>query len=383
MDSFFPMVDGVTMVMDNYAKRLIKYANVIVFVPEYVNQKYDDSKLPYKVVRCKSLDIPFLDYEMPIPKLDKNFKDQLKDYDLDIVHIHSPFMMGELGISYARKHNIPVVATMHSQFKQDFKRAVKSDKMATALNKIPIHTFNKCDECWAVNAEVARIFHEDYGYKTKPKVMNNATEMLPVKDIEKAKNVINEKHNILPDEKVLLFVGRINKLKNIMFIANTIKYIKEIIKPKYKFRMLFVGSGQDEEELKEKIKENNIEDVVTMCGRVINRELLASYYARADLFIFPSLYDASSIVQIEAASQHTPVVFIKGSATSCMIKDKVNGFLSENNIKDFAEVINTALTNDELYKKVSTNCYNQLYKNWDDVIEEVYNNYLRLIENHK
>ena len=292
-------------------------------------------------------------------------------------------MMGELGISYARKHNIPVVATMHSQFKQDFKRAVKSDKMATALNKIPIHTFNKCDECWAVNAEVARIFHEDYGYKTKPKVMNNATEMLPVKDIEKAKNVINEKHNILPDEKVLLFVGRINKLKNIMFIANTIKYIKEIIKPKYKFRMLFVGSGQDEEELKEKIKENNIEDVVTMCGRVINRELLASYYARADLFIFPSLYDASSIVQIEAASQHTPVVFIKGSATSCMIKDKVNGFLSENNIKDFAEVINTALTNDELYKKVSTNCYNQLYKNWDDVIEEVYNNYLRLIENHK
>ena len=383
MDSFFPMVDGVTMVMDNYAKRLIKYANVIVFVPEYVNQKYDDSKLPYKVVRCKSLDIPFLDYEMPIPKLDKNFKDQLKDYDLDIVHIHSPFMMGELGISYARKHNIPVVATMHSQFKQDFKRAVKSDKMATALNKIPIHTFNKCDECWAVNAEVARIFHEDYGYKTKPKVMNNATEMLPVKDIEKAKNVINEKHNILPDEKVLLFVGRINKLKNIMFIADTIKYIKEIIKPKYKFRMLFVGSGQDEEELKEKIKENNIEDVVTMCGRVINRELLASYYARADLFIFPSLYDASSIVQIEAASQHTPVVFIKGSATSCMIKDKVNGFLSENNIKDFAEVINTALTNDELYKKVSTNCYNQLYKNWDDVIEEVYNNYLRLIENHK
>ena len=224
MDSFFPMVDGVTMVMDNYAKRLIKYANVIVFVPEYVNQKYDDSKLPYKVVRCKSLDIPFLDYEMPIPKLDKNFKDQLKDYDLDIVHIHSPFMMGELGISYARKHNIPVVATMHSQFKQDFKRAVKSDKMATALNKIPIHTFNKCDECWAVNAEVARIFHEDYGYKTKPKVMNNATEMLPVKDIEKAKNVINEKHNILPDEKVLLFVGRING-ENAGVYASEVMYL--------------------------------------------------------------------------------------------------------------------------------------------------------------
>lgn len=38
---------------------------------------------------------------------------------------------------------------------------------------------------------------------------------------------------------------------------------------------------------------------------VKDRELLASIYARADLFLFPSLYDASSIVQIEAALQKT------------------------------------------------------------------------------
>ena len=38
---------------------------------------------------------------------------------------------------------------------------------------------------------------------------------------------------------------------------------------------------------------------------VKDRELLASIYARADLFLFPSLYDALSIVQIEAALQKT------------------------------------------------------------------------------
>ena len=38
-DSFFPMADGVIMVMDNYARRLCKYANVIVFVPEYLTKK--------------------------------------------------------------------------------------------------------------------------------------------------------------------------------------------------------------------------------------------------------------------------------------------------------------------------------------------------------
>ena len=46
-DSFFPMADGVIMVMDNYARRLCKYANVIVFVPEYLTKKYDDNYAKY------------------------------------------------------------------------------------------------------------------------------------------------------------------------------------------------------------------------------------------------------------------------------------------------------------------------------------------------
>ena len=60
-DSFYPMADGVIMVVDNYARLLSKRANVIVFVPSYPNNYYDDTTLPYKVVRCKSIKIPFLD----------------------------------------------------------------------------------------------------------------------------------------------------------------------------------------------------------------------------------------------------------------------------------------------------------------------------------
>ena len=60
-DSFFPVVDGVVMVIDNYARRLSKYANVIVFVPDYYNRIGDDSEFPYKVVRCRSLKVPFID----------------------------------------------------------------------------------------------------------------------------------------------------------------------------------------------------------------------------------------------------------------------------------------------------------------------------------
>ena len=60
-DSFFPMADGVIMVVDNYARVLSEYANVIVFVPKYTGKEYDDSVFPYKVVRCHSLKVRFLD----------------------------------------------------------------------------------------------------------------------------------------------------------------------------------------------------------------------------------------------------------------------------------------------------------------------------------
>ena len=129
IDTYYPMIDGVISVVDKYAKRLLKYGDVIVFAPEVPGQKFDDSKLEYKVVRCKSIKMPIVDYSLPLPRFDKNFKKQLKKYDLDIVHIHSPFTIGKMGINYAKKRNIPVVATMHSQFKLDFLRAVKINVM--------------------------------------------------------------------------------------------------------------------------------------------------------------------------------------------------------------------------------------------------------------
>ena len=382
IDTYYPMVDGVISVVDNYATRLSKIANVIVFAPKFCGKDFDDSKLPYKVVRCNSIKAPIIDYSLPIPRLDKKFMKELENYKLDIVHIHSPFMLGKLGIKYAKKHNIPVIATMHSQFKQDFKRAVKFNSLASLLTNIVIRTFNKCDECWAVNSEVARIFYEDYKYKIMPKVMNNATEMKPVENVEEANRLINEKHNISEDEKVFLFVGRINKLKNIFLIANSLKILKEK-NAGFKFKMLYVGSGQDEEELKKVIKDNNMEDEMVLCGKVMDRNLLAAYYSRADLFLFPSLYDASSIVQIEAASQKTPTLFLEGAATTATITNNVNGFLSENDETKYAEKIIEIMNNKDLYNFVCENSYRDLYKNWDDAIKEVYEKYKELIDKNK
>ena len=376
-DTFFPMIDGVVSVVHNYANSLSKFANVIVFVPFFPGKKFDDSSLPYKVVRCKSIKIPYGDYPWPQPNLDHNFLKQLNSYKLDIVHIHSPFGLGKMGIKYAKKHNIPVIATMHSQFKQDFQRVVKLELFANLLTKSRIRIFNKCDECWAVNSEVANIFYKDYGYKQLPRVMNNASEMLPINDLKEVIKLRN-KHHIEENERVFLFVGRLNKLKGVLFLIESLNILKTN-NPNFKFKMIFVGTGQDETELKNLVKKYKMTKEVLFVGKITNRELLATYYKMADLFLFPSLYDASSIVQIEAASQKTPTVFVEGAATTATITNNKNGYIVENDPLTYANKILDIFNNKTKYENVCENAYKDLYINWDDKIKEVYKLYKQII----
>lgn len=65
IDTFFPMVDGVIMVVDNYAKRMQKYADVTVFAPK-VDLFYKDT-FDYKVIRSMSLPVPFLSIHCRTP----------------------------------------------------------------------------------------------------------------------------------------------------------------------------------------------------------------------------------------------------------------------------------------------------------------------------
>ena len=105
-DAFYPAVDGVVSVVDNYARNLSKVANVIVFVPDY-KKEYNDSIYPYKVVRVKSVRIPKVEYTFATPKIDMEFYKELHKYDLDIIHVHSPVSLGATAIKYAKKYHIP------------------------------------------------------------------------------------------------------------------------------------------------------------------------------------------------------------------------------------------------------------------------------------
>ena len=378
IDTFFPMVDGVVMVVDNYVRRLSKKYDVTVFTTKPRKKGFDDNTLPYKVVRCKRIPIPTLDYDLPLPKLSGKFKKIIKNGEFDLIHIHSPFGVGKMGLQYAKKHNIPVVATLHSQFYKDFLKETHIKWLSKSMLKKVIKVFNKCDECWAVNANVAEIYYKEYGLKVYPKVHNNGTDFMPVNDFDL--NALKQKYGILQDEKICLFVGRLTYLKNIHFIAESLKICKE---KGLKFKMLFVGSGPDENKIKTLVNDLGLNNEVLFLGRITDREELSKIYAMSDLFLFPSLYDCSSLVQIEASSQKTPTLFLAESATACSVTDNVNGYLSENSTTAYATKIMEIFENNEALKQVSQNAFDDLYVSWDNAVIKAEKDYLNLIEKFK
>ena len=85
-------------------------------------------------------------------------------------------------------------------------------------------------------------------------------------------------------------------------------------------------------------------------------------------------------MQIEAACQGTPTVFLQGARTAATVKPGVNGYVSEASEEAYARTILDILADKEGYSRVSAAARKDLYLNWDDVVRDVYSDYLRLLE---
>ena len=382
IDTWYPMVDGVIKVVDNYARRLIRYCDVVVFCPETRGfDKEEDQKLPYKVVRCASLPLLESDYDLPAPALDPRFEAKLILSGIDIVHIHSPFSVGLAGVLYAKLHKLPVVATLHSQYKQDFEKPLKFKPALDVAMGTIMRVFNACDECWPVNEGIRKLYVEEYGLTAPSRVRLNATDHQPVADPAEAARVVNETYGIPADATVFLFVGRINFIKNIDFTVRALAKAKKLgLK---NFRMLFAGRGQDEEKLAALVQEQGLAQEVVMCGLINGKEMLENLYSRAKLFLFPSLYDANSLVQIEAACQGTPALFLEGARTAATVTPGVNGYICPPDEDSYARMILDIMANPADYERVSAAARRDLYLNWDDVVREVFADYCAFIEAKK
>ena len=371
-DTFLPVVDGVGRVVQAYAETLSAMGHqVTVVAPMY--DTGSRAGFPYELVDFIGTSIPGMkQYKLGEAMLDAHYRKRIRMVELDIVHAHSPFTAGSEALRLAVVRKLPLVATFHSKYYDDFLKATKSESIAKMMTKVVVNFYNRADEVWAVGKNTADVLRE-YGYEGDIQVMPNGATLRTVhpSDVEEVSRRFG-----LGEDPMILFVGQMDWKKNILTVLEACAELKRQGQP---FRLLLAGQGMDMNDIGTKIHELNISDRAEQIGHITDASLLDALYERASVFAFPSLYDASPMVVREAAVMGTPSVMVRASTAAEVIRDGENGLLCENDPKDLARVIGEALKDPERLKQIGQNARETIPVPWDKVLEKAVERYERLI----
>ncbi len=366
-------MDGVANVVRNYSYWLNrKYGECCLATPN--NRRYIDNE-DFKVIRYFSVPFKFREpYKMGFDILDFKFWKYMNNMNFNIVHSHSPFTSATIGISIAKKKNIPLIATFHSKYYDDFKQVFKLDILAQLFTNIIINFYNKADQVWTVNTSTADTLRE-YGYKGNIEIVENGCDEFDTKKTGYKTSEIENRLNLKNNEPVLLFVGQHIWQKNLKMLLEALKLLENI-----NFKMIFVGEGYARDKMIEYARKLEINNKIVFMGKLVDREMIAALFKRADLFLFPSLYDNASIVIREAASMKTPSLLIEGSNTAEGVFDNYNGFLSKNDPYYYSKRIMEILSDKNLVLATGEMALKTLVKRWEVIVDEVYARYDELIK---
>lgn len=376
-DSFPPTIDGVANAIYNYADILTKSGNnVTVVTPKYPNviDEYD-----FDVERYGSTSVSKkLGYRMgnilPLKTLNK-----LKSKKFDLIHVHAPFVSSLVANELKRvEKNIPLVFTYHTKFDVEFDKRLKIKPFKSISTKFINRNIHLADEVWVVSEGAVESLR-NIGYNGPYKVMRNGTDFEKGKSSPDAVSALKQHLNIKPDEIVFLFVGRMMWYKNIGLIMDALAKMPKDLR----YKMVFVGSGYDRAGMEQYAKHLNIYDKCIFAGAVYDREKLREYYSIGDLFLFPSTYDTSGLVVMEAAATCLPSVLIKGSCASEGVTDQRNGFLCEENPTSLCKTILDAIDDFEKLKQVGVKAQEEVYYSWEDAVKNAEIRYKEIIENNK
>ncbi len=371
-ECFPPVMDGVSVCVQNYAYWMQKkVGGVAVITPNVPGADY--SAYDYEVLPYFSVPVPFRrPYVTGIAEIDPAFIAKIAKRSFKIVHAHSPFASGGAAARVAKLRNIPLVATFHSKYRDDFSRVIPSDAVVNQIIKKIVDFYTQADEVWVPQESVVDVVRE-YGYKGPVEVVDNGSDL--VADYPEAFFADARKElGIRPEEFVFLFVGQHIWEKNTKFIIEGLEKIKDT-----PFRMFFVGNGYAADAMKELVAEKGLDGQVTFVGSVTEREKIVKYYAAADLFLFPSLYDNAPLVVREAAALNTPSVMIEGATAATILKDGENGFLVPDDLDAFAAELRGLIHDPERVHRVGVQASRSIVRSWEDVVGEVLDRYNRLI----
>jgi glycosyltransferase involved in cell wall biosynthesis len=160
---------------------------------------------------------------------------------------------------------------------------------------------------------------------------------------------LKKNYGIPERSKVLLFVGRLGQEKNIYFLLECFEKVFAELPGTF---LVLVGSGPEEEELKNLTIDRGISNNIIFAGKK-DRSEMARHYAGSDLFVFTSLTETQGLVIAEAKAAGIPSVAVKANGVCEMVDDGEDGYLTDLDQDSFIEKVVLLLKDDELRKRFS------------------------------
>lgn len=348
-DSYHPYVSGVVNSIDRFKKELERQGHkVYIFAPAYPAAEEEEG-----VFRFLSLPaVVQKDFRLAIP-LSRKLIPVLKSLELDIIHTHTPFLMGILARYGARKLGIPLVFTFHTLYDKYLHYLPVAGGMITPFLNYYLREY--CNSCNLLIAPSAYVERELQSLGINVPVVNVSTgiDLTPFKNNDEEElNHLRKIYKIAEEEKILIFVSRLGEEKNPLFLLQA--YHRLIDKYRFRPRLIIVGDGPEREKMESYCQKKGFLEQVIFTGKKKYEEVV-KFYKMSTLFVFPSKTETQGLVTLEDMAGGLPVVAVNAAGSSAMVEHGVDGFLVEEDVDEFARAIYRILTDEMIYNKMKKN----------------------------
>lgn len=345
-ESFAPVVNGVSVSIELLASRLERRGHqVSCFAPSYPGHTDRTSN----VFRFRSvLPARMRDYPVAVPPAGGLYR-QFKDMGVDIVHTHTPFVVGLYGLKWARRLGIPLVSTNHTLYTEYSHYVYWMPGAVTRAATVAWMRsyYNRCHQVIVPSRMTGELL-ESYGVRTPWTAVPTGIEFFP-----QATHALNfrQSYEIPPGDRLLLYVGRVAPEKN---LAMLVEAFARVASGEPSLRLVLVGAGPYEGALEGLARRLHVDSRVTLTGRIA-RDDLPSVFKEAELFVFPSTTETQGLAIGEAALHGVPAVVVNEGGAPEFVEDGKSGLLVPDSAGEFARAVQAVLEDDALREEMSQN----------------------------
>jgi len=354
-ESYYPSADGASYAAHRLAKGLKKRGHsIMVVAPSKTLRTGYETRDGISVFGVRSY--PILVYKgfrfSPPVFIKRSIEKAVRDFDPDVVHIQSHFFICEQVFRAAKKMGIPIVGTNHFMpenlihyfpVPKSWKKTIKN----SAWRKFK-SVYEELDIVTTPTATAAKLA-QGIGLNKKIIPISNGIDLARFNPRNVGEYL--RKKYALGRVPILLYVGRLDKEKNIDKIIRALKLIPAGIN----FKFAVAGKGAEKNKLKRLAEKLGLEKRVAFLGFVPDKDL-PNLYPLATCFIIAGIAELQSIVTMEAMASGLPVLAANAVALPELVRPGENGFLFETgDLKQIADCIVKIISDPELRKRMSRN----------------------------